>query len=328
MQAFGANLWKSPARASACALIAVLLIGLLSPSVRAQDEPPAAAAPAPTEPAAPQAPAPVEATPPPQAPEPVPEASAPPPPPPPARSGDYGGRAGQQSNYDDQNNYDDRSDQDTDDYGGEPEKHEFSIRLDPFNWLLQGRLGLELEVGVWKFVSVELVPILVASQDPPAINFAGFDDSLTQHSNGIGPFSGASLGAGLWLSGEPFTGYVIRLIFTDYGYTYEARDPAGVFDRVSFTERRFVGFFGSHSRFGPFTLAGGFGLGYELNSQERCGLNNVTTSAGVDEIAGRHNNCNGKQLISIKRNLSEVADLNGSLHPVYLEARFSLGFVF
>lgn len=326
-------------RLSSFAWVVVLVLAAL-PSALAQDAPPPEAAepvPAPEpvpEPAVPPASAP-PAT---QAP---PADAAPPPPPPPERDGDYGGRdpspssepAHRSSNDDDYD--DDRDDRDDDyepepdDSGGDDPPREFSIRLDPFNWLIAGRLGIELEMTAWKFITVEIVPILVANDDPPAIDFGGFDDALTQHSNGIGPFSGASFGAGFWLQGEPFSGYVLRFLFTNYGYTYRARDGAGVFDHVSFTERRFVGFFGSHSRFGPFTLAGGFGLGYELNQQQRCGLTTVTPAGGgAPVIAGRDTNCNDRQAIALQRDLSELADLNGSLHPVYLEARFSLGFVF
>ena len=107
----------------------------------------------------------------------------------------------------------------------------FSIRVDPFNWLLEGRLGLELEVVAWKFISVELVPVFVANTEPPSFNFSGRDDPISQHSNGIGPISGASLGAGFWLSGTPLQGYVLRALLTNYGYTYEAKDGAGVFDQ-------------------------------------------------------------------------------------------------
>ena len=33
------------------------------------------------------------------------------------------------------------------------------VRIDPFNWLLEGRLGLELEIGILKFMSFEMVPV-------------------------------------------------------------------------------------------------------------------------------------------------------------------------
>jgi hypothetical protein len=261
------------------------------------------------------------------APAPAPTA-APAPPPPPARSGDYGGRSDSSYAYQQRQEPQYNDPPDTDDYGSPSEPREFSVRLDPFNWLIEGRLGIELEMTAWKFITVEIVPILVANDAPPTINFGEFSDALTQHSNGLGPFSGASIGAGFWLGGEPFRGYVLRAIFTNYGYEYRAEDAAGRYDSVKFTERRFVGFFGSHSRWGIFTIAGGFGLGYELNSQERCGLTSVITSSGDMKIAGRTTDCKDSQKIAIKRNLSEQVDLNGSLHPVYLEARFSLGFVF
>ena len=208
------------------------------------------------------------------------------------------------------------------------ERREFSVRIDPLNWLLLGRLRVELEATLWKFISLELVPVFVTARSPIALNYAGLDDPLTQHSNGIGPLSGASVGAGFWLAGEPFHGYVIRLSFSNYGYLYRSVDDLGMIDRVVFTERRVLGFFGSHSRFGPFTFAGGFGLGYELHRVERCGLTNVSNSDGSTSIGGRDGDCHGKQLIALDRNIAERADLNGPLHPVYFEARFSVGVVF
>ncbi len=269
------------------------------------------------------------------APAPAYDDNAPPPPPPPApppNDGAYGGRGQAQAhdargsdNNDNDNDYEPQAES-----GGDSAPREYSIRVDPFNWLLDGRLGIELEAGVWKFISVEMIPVFVANTRPWTIHFSGLDDALSQHSNGVGPLSGASLGAGFWLSGTPFNGYVIRAYFTNYGYTYETRDGAGLIDRVSVTERRFVGFFGSHSRFGPFTIAGGFGLGYELNQQERCGLTFATPAGGgAAAIDGPHTGCNGHQQIALDRGLSRgTADLNGPLHPIYLEARFSLGFVF
>jgi hypothetical protein len=78
-----------------------------------------------------------------------------------------------------------------------------------------------------------------------------------------------------------------------------------------------------------FTLAGGFGLGYELNQQERCGLNYVAaTSSSADHIEGRSTGCRGQLRIAQERAATSYSDLNGPLHPFYLEARFSLGVVF
>ena len=198
----------------------------------------------------------------------------------------------------------------------------FSIRMDPFNWLIEGRLGFELEVQAWKFISVELVPVLVVNDEPPSFNFSGRDDPISQHSNGLGAIAGASLGAGFWLSGTPFEGYVLRAILTNYGFVYKASDRSGTFDRVEFTERRLMAFFGSHSRWGFFTLSGGLGLAYELNQQQRCfaGVTGDVATSGCADGDEQH--------ILIERDESAVADINGGFHPIYLEARFSLGVAF
>ena len=204
------------------------------------------------------------------------------------------------------------------------ERPQFSVRFDPLNWLLLGRLSVELEASVWKYLTVMLTPVFVTAQSPIAVNYAGLDAPLTQHSNGLGPLSGTSVGVGVWPWADPFHGYVFRLELTNYGYRYRTSDAKGVIDAVTFTERRLQLFVGSHSRFGPFTFAGGFGLGYELNQVDRCGL--TTDSDGT--IVGRTNDCHGKQQIALDRNMQERADLNGPLHPVYFLARFSLGVVF
>jgi hypothetical protein len=308
----------------------VLAHAALSPSpTHAQDPAPSEAQPAPDAAPAP-APAPEPEPVPAPAAQPEPAPAAPPPPPPPANDGDYGGRGYREPARHERYTPPPDYEEEPDDYGGSaPETHEFSVRLDPLNWLFSGRIGIELEYGLWEFISIELVPVIVAAESPLLLDFGTFEDTLTQHSNGVGPFSGISLGAGFWLNGEPFSGYVLRAYFTNYGYEYRASDAAGTFDRVKFTERRIVAFFGSHSRFGPFTLAGGFGLGYELNQQERCGFSLATpASGGAARLAARDTDCNDRQLIALDRAALDLADLNGSLHPVYIEARFSLGFVF
>jgi hypothetical protein len=217
---------------------------------------------------------------------------------------------------------DDAAGNDGDEGGGFPG---FSIRIDPFNWLLEGRLGFELEVVAWKFISVELVPVFVVNSEPPAFNFSGRDDPISQESNGLGPISGTSIGAGFWLSGEPLRGYVLRAVLTNYGYTYKASDRAGVFDHVDFTERRLFVYFGSHSRWGAFTIAGGIGLGYELNQQQRCFAN-----VGTARMAAATSGCpdDGEQHILLDRSGDSVADLNGGFHPIYLAGRLSLGVAF
>ncbi|HKP64437.1 MAG TPA: hypothetical protein VJV78_47190 [Polyangiales bacterium] len=254
-----------------------------------------------------------------------PDPDAPAPPPPPATPGDFAGTASGGEAPDDELSRDTAEEPDV--HVREREHREFSVRIDPLNWLLLGRFAVELEMGVWKFISVELIPLFVTATQPILLNYSRLDNTLTQHSRGIGPIPGVSLGVGFWIFGEPFSGYVIRLNFANYAYTYRAADGGGTFDTVEHTDRQLRLFFGSHSRFGPFTLAGGFGLGIELNPSERCGL--ASTGDGDDfQISGRTSNCEGKQLIALNRDLTETADLNGPLHPVYFEARFSIGLVF
>jgi len=193
----------------------------------------------------------------------------------------------------------------------------WSVRVDPFTWLLEGRLGFELEVGLLKWLSVEVVPVFVVNDQPPTFNFVGREDPLTQESNGLGALSGASLSAGFWLEGKPLKGYVLRAILTNYGYTYKASDANGVFDEVSHTERHFYGYFGSHSRFGAFTIAGGIGLGVELNKEQRCFDTNLQpTTSGCDS---------DEFLIKLDRNAGTVGNLNSGLHPIQLMGRISLG---
>jgi hypothetical protein len=253
--------------------------------------------------------------------EPAPEA---PPAPPPAQryEGQVGGDENAPAYEEDLGKDEDKPD--------EPSSHAasfpgFSIRIDPFNWLIEGRLGIELEVVAWQFISVEAVPVFVANRTPPAFNFEGRDDSLSQHSNGLGPIAGTSIGAGFWLSGKPLSGYVLRAIFTNYGFTYKASDGSGVFDRVNHTERRLVVYIGSHSRLGIFTLSGGIGLGYELNQQERCFVNR-----GSSNMMFATSGCpdSGELQILLDRQGTGIADLNGSFHPIYIVARFSLGVSF
>jgi hypothetical protein len=205
-----------------------------------------------------------------------------------------------------------------------PERREFSVRFDPLNWLLLGRLSIELEASLFKYLTVQVTPVFVTAKSPIAVNYSGLDDPLTQRSNGLGPISGASLGVGVWPWGVPFKGYVFRLEFTNYGYNYRTSDAKGTIESRDFTERRIQLFIGSHSRFGAFTFAGGFGLGYELHQVSRCFL----STASDGDIVGRTSGCHGKQEIALDRDLQEKTDLNGPLHPVYFLARFTLGVVF
>lgn len=200
----------------------------------------------------------------------------------------------------------------------------YSIRFDPFNWLIQGRFDVEFEVAVWRFISVELIPTLVVNRTPPTFDFGGRDAPLEQHSAGLGPISGASLGVGFWLFGTPLQGYVLRLSMSNIGTSYRAVDASGEFDRVDKVERRLQLLIGSHSRFDWFTISGGLGFGYELHSQERCFVNQ-----GRPEMAAVTAGCQEEGLtIMLDRLGGGFADLNGPLHPFYFLARFSVGVVF
>ena len=302
-------------------LLGVLLVAAVA---RAQSTPePATAPPSPSDPAPASAAAPDPAavpTPPPASPTPPPPATQPasePAPPPQTYEGQVspGGEPYQDPSYpeEDPNGGGDS--------GGGFKMPGFSIRVDPFNWLLQGRLPFELEVGVWKFISFELVPEFVTNEDPPLRDFSGYESGVNQYSNGIGDLSGTAFGVGFWLDGKPFEGYVLKATLTNYGYVYKSEDRTGTIDRVERTTRRFGGFIGSYRRWGFFTIGGGIGLSYELHQQERCDL------LGTPNIIGASSGCDGQLQIALDRDHRPVDDTNGFLHPVYLDARFSLGIV-
>lgn len=196
----------------------------------------------------------------------------------------------------------------------------FSIRIDPFNWLLDGRLGIELEALVLSFMSVELVPVFVVSEQPPFIANA-FEELVTQHSNGLGALAGTSVGVGFWFSRKALQGNVFRVIFTNYGMTYRSLDVDGErYDEVHHTERHLYGYLGSHTVLGGFfTIAGGIGLGVELNRQRRCFDGPGTTNPSSD--------CQKDQL-QLARGPSTVWDLNTWTHPAQLLGRISIGVTF
>lgn len=207
------------------------------------------------------------------------------------------------------------------------------MRVDPFNWLLYGLLGFELEVETpLKFVSVELVPVFVANEQPPLFSLSGRDDVLSRESDGIGALAGTSIGLGFWLRGEAFKGTVIRAVFTNYGYGYKATDQDGVFDQASHVERTLYGMIGSFTRYGAFTIAGGFGLGVDLNKEKRCFV-------GENGRVVATRDCRDQEfLIKLSRNyevdivtgrpIQPSADLSGGLGGVQLLARISLGVSF
>ncbi len=195
---------------------------------------------------------------------------------------------------------------------------DISLRIDPFNLLLEGKLGLELEVELYKLLSLELVPVFVISESPPTLNYSTYEkSSLSQASNGWGPLSGAAIDLGIWFGGKPFKGTVLRAGFSNYAYTYTTTAPGN--DSVSHTSRQLFAMIGSHSRWGVFTLAYGLGLGYELNQQNRCfdRLGNPISECDKDEL-----------LIKLNRDGSSYADLSSYLYPFDFLARLSLGVVF
>lgn len=132
----------------------------------------------------------------------------------------------------------------------------FSVRIDPFNWILEGQLGFELEVGVTKWLSIETVPMFVVDQTPPWLNFGGGDSRVYQKSGGWGALSGTTLGVNFWPR-KLFKGYVIRTGLTNYSLEYETRDDQG--NRIDFTphvRRQLYAMLGSMERWGAFTLSG------------------------------------------------------------------------
>lgn len=205
-----------------------------------------------------------------------------------------------------------------------------SFRIDPLNWLFEGRLGLEIESQIWKFISVELVPVFVTSELPPSLN-RSFDGIVTQSSNGVGAMAGASIGLGFWVSGKPMRGTVLRAIMTNYSYTYEATDSLGQFDQVSHVDRHFYGYLGSQTVWGIFTVAGGFGLGVELNKERRCfaspRLDSVTSDCERDQqhiaLARTGGSAGNGGSFPIP-----VGDLHAWSYPIETMFRLSLGVTF
>jgi hypothetical protein len=203
------------------------------------------------------------------------------------------------------------------------QRPEISVRIDPFNFLLEGRLGLEIESQLYKFLTLEIVPVFVTTKSPPTLNYDTYSKStLKQASNGLGAISGAAIDAGLWFGGKPFNGYVLRAGFTNYAYTFTtsyASTDSDTGDSVSHTDREFFVMIGSHNRWGAFTIAGGFGLAYELNRQNRC-YDDVNLAA--------KSNC-AKDTLQIKVTRDgPPGELHPFLYPFDLVARFSLGVVF
>ena len=201
----------------------------------------------------------------------------------------------------------------------------FSIRLDPFNWILEGQLGFELEVGVTKWLSLETVPVFVVDESPPWMNFGGGDSRVYQHSNGWGALSGASLGVNFWPS-KLFKGYVIRTGLNNYSLRYETKDGDTVADSLSHTKRQFYVMLGSVSRWGAFTLGGGFGLGYDLNKETRCYTGN--TSQLFDPSKFQPGDCDEQQIaVPVGTNAISPVAVTPFTYPWEFLARISLGII-
>jgi hypothetical protein len=195
----------------------------------------------------------------------------------------------------------------------------FAVRVDPLDLLLEGKLGLELEVGIWKFLSLEVVPTFIVNDSPPTFNLSGREDNVTQESNGLGALAGASFSAGFWLEGKAFKGYLLRAMLTNMGTKYLV--DGGDTDQAAHTERHLYGFFGSYNRWGAFTLGGGMGIGVELNKESRCFVRTNTTVTAT-------NNCPDDEFqLKLDRNAAAVVDINSPLYPVQFFVRLSLGVV-
>jgi hypothetical protein len=202
----------------------------------------------------------------------------------------------------------------------------FSVRVDPLNWLLWGRLGFELEAGIpgVDFLSIEVIPVFVVAEEPIMLDFRDISQHITQHSDGLGALSGASIGAGFWLGGDRWEGTVLRVGLTNYGYTIRSSDDSGQIDESSHTERELMVAIGSHSKWSFFTIAGRFGIGYELNQERRCFL----PPPSATEPAPATEDCDEKErLLKLDPQAKEVVDLNGLLYPVSLNFALSLGIV-
>lgn len=198
------------------------------------------------------------------------------------------------------------------------------MRVDPLNWIIYGKLGLELEFEVFEWLTLETVPVFVVMQEPVFLA-----DDVKQYSDGLGPLAGASLSAGFWLEGDSFRGTVLRLGITSYAYRYETIGQRGepqegeVFDAAKLSQTRVALMLGSGRKIGYFTLAGGFGIEYELSRDKRCAVQspNALFQASTQD-------CDSDQFELLRRSSQrDVENLRGPLFPFDFSVRFSLGFV-
>jgi hypothetical protein len=190
---------------------------------------------------------------------------------------------------------------------------------------LEGQLGFELEVGVLSWLSLETVPMFVVDETPPWLNLGGGDSRIYQKSGGIGPLAGATIGVNFWPK-RVFKGYVIRTGLIDYGLEYDTKDETGAnIDHVSHTKREFYAMLGSVERWGAFTIAGGIGLGYDLNKESRCIKFKPNDNHFYRELAGP-GNCDEIQIaVPSGTNSVGIASVTPFTYPWEFLARFSLG---
>jgi hypothetical protein len=179
-------------------------------------------------------------------------------------------------------------------------------------------MGIELEVGILDWLSVETVPIFITGTSPPWLNYGSSVD-VTQHSNGWGPLAGASLGVNFWLGGKVLRGYAIGAGVTNYGLEYRTN-----VDSATHTERQLYAMLNSVSRWGAFTLGGGLGFAYDLNHQTRCFPPNP--SIGVRPSDAREGDCDEIQLATSNPvALGPIVIVTPFTYPWDILARISLG---
>ncbi len=213
---------------------------------------------------------------------------------------------------------------------------DFSVRVDPLNWLLYGSLRFELEVEVFEWMTVEASPFFVVSEQPVVFNSL---DELHQSSGGLGPISGGSLVAAFWLSGDSFNGTSLRLGLMAQSTEFETRavrdyaangsiDAVSVgdqLDEVTLDSSRLHFGIGSGRTWGWFTIAGGIGVEWDLGDHRRCFTDsgNPSSDPSCDE---------DEFLIALDPvragSRPDTFNLHDPLHPLYLSARLSLGVVF
>lgn len=201
--------------------------------------------------------------------------------------------------------------------GSDFEIEGWAARIDPLNWLLQGRLGISGDIALTEWFSVELMPVFVVNSEPVYFNLSNHEDTLSQEGDFIGAMSEINIGASFWLE-APLEGYVLRGIFTHGAYTYKATDDQGEFDSVDESFNKLTFFFGSYGKYGPVSIGGGIGLGTFLGKQERC-----FDAAGAEQTS----DCEGELQIQVDRQ-GTVGNLHSGIYPIDISGRIEFGVVF